>query len=316
MRTDLRSAPSIAGRAGCRDGRARARQGRPSRCRLCHPGAMTSPRPVRGTGRVPVLRDEWREPLRAQRDPTRRERRTGPRQPRAAAPVAQTDLAGPVRLHLRLARLRAAGPGGAHRGGDLPDGDRDQRGEAGGERGHPGPAGHRCGGHVDPRRTTRGLAAFDANLPTGMLPDGGPFTEAGDKTWHVVPGTTPQVGQGTAKVFRYTVEVEDGLDTTMFGGDDAFAADGRPDAGQPQELDAQPAVRVHPDRQRQTRLPGLADVSDDGARGLRLRIPARDVLLQPGLRARPAGAGVRQRGALGARRACRSRATSAPTGST
>jgi Protein of unknown function (DUF3152) len=69
----------------------------------------------------------------------------------------------------------------------------------------------------------RGLAAFDANLPAGTLPDGGPFTEAGDKTWHVVPGTTPQVGQGTAKVFRYTVEVEDGLDSTMFGGDDAFA---------------------------------------------------------------------------------------------
>ncbi|HEX5142285.1 MAG TPA: hypothetical protein VFW21_00300, partial [Mycobacterium sp.] len=30
---------------------------------------MTSPRPVRSTGRVPVLHDEWREPLRAQRDP-------------------------------------------------------------------------------------------------------------------------------------------------------------------------------------------------------------------------------------------------------
>ncbi len=69
----------------------------------------------------------------------------------------------------------------------------------------------------------RGLAAFDANLPAGTLPDGGPFTEAGDKTWHVVPGTTPQVGQGTAKVFRYTVEVENGLDPTMFGGDNAFA---------------------------------------------------------------------------------------------
>ena len=94
----------------------------------------------------------------------------------------------------------------------------------------------------------RGLAAFDANLPAGTLPDGGPFTEAGDKTWHVVPGTTPQVGQGTAKVFRYTVEVENGMDPTMFGGDDAFAADGRPDAGQSQGLDAQPAVRVRPDR--------------------------------------------------------------------
>jgi len=69
----------------------------------------------------------------------------------------------------------------------------------------------------------RGLTEFDANLPTGMLPQGGPFSEAGEKTWHVVPGTTPQVGKGTAKVFMYTVEVEDGIDTTSFGGDDGFA---------------------------------------------------------------------------------------------
>lgn len=69
----------------------------------------------------------------------------------------------------------------------------------------------------------RGLTQFDANLPTGILPDGGPFTEAGAKTWHEVPGTTPQVGQGTAKVFTYSVEVEDGIDTTSFGGDDGLA---------------------------------------------------------------------------------------------
>lgn len=69
----------------------------------------------------------------------------------------------------------------------------------------------------------KGLTEFDANLPTGILPDGGPFTEAGARTWHVVPGSTPQVGQGTTKVFTYTVEVEDGVDTTTFGGDDGFA---------------------------------------------------------------------------------------------
>ncbi len=38
-----------------------------------------------------------------------------------------------------------------------------------------------------------------------------------------MPGTTPQVGQGTTKTFTYTVEVEDGVDTTTFGGDDGFA---------------------------------------------------------------------------------------------
>jgi len=69
----------------------------------------------------------------------------------------------------------------------------------------------------------RGLTEFDATLPTGILPAGGPFTEAAGKTWSVVPGSMPQVGQGTAKVFRYTVEVEDGVDTSSFGGDEGFA---------------------------------------------------------------------------------------------
>jgi hypothetical protein len=70
----------------------------------------------------------------------------------------------------------------------------------------------------------RGLTQFNANLPTGVLPGGGGFTEAGDKTWHIVSGGTPQFGQGSVKVFRYTVEVENGIDAAPFGGDDAFAA--------------------------------------------------------------------------------------------
>jgi hypothetical protein len=69
----------------------------------------------------------------------------------------------------------------------------------------------------------KGLTEFDANLPTGILPAGGQFTEAGAKTWHIVPGTTEKVGKGTTKSFTYTVEVEDGVDTTPFGGDDGFA---------------------------------------------------------------------------------------------
>jgi hypothetical protein len=69
----------------------------------------------------------------------------------------------------------------------------------------------------------RGVTEFDVGLPTGIVPAGGPYTEAGERTWHIVPGTTPQVGQGTAKVFKYTVEVENGIDTTSFGGDEGFA---------------------------------------------------------------------------------------------
>ena len=69
----------------------------------------------------------------------------------------------------------------------------------------------------------RGLTEFDASLPTGQLPAGGPFTEAGERTWRIIPGTTPKVGEGSAKTFTYTVEVENGVDTSSFGGDEGFA---------------------------------------------------------------------------------------------
>lgn len=69
----------------------------------------------------------------------------------------------------------------------------------------------------------RGLTEFDANLPTGILPAGGPFTETGDRTWRIIPGTTSKVGEGSAKTFTYTVEIENGVDTSSFGGDEGFA---------------------------------------------------------------------------------------------
>ncbi|NMN96019.1 DUF3152 domain-containing protein [Antrihabitans stalactiti] len=68
-----------------------------------------------------------------------------------------------------------------------------------------------------------GSGKFAANIPTGALPDGGPFTEAGAGTWHIVLGGTNQVGAGQEHVFTYTVEVEDGTDTSSFGGDESFA---------------------------------------------------------------------------------------------
>jgi len=69
----------------------------------------------------------------------------------------------------------------------------------------------------------RGLTEFDASLPTGILPAGGPFTAQGESTWRIIPGTTPKVGEGSDRVFTYTVEVEDGVDTSSFGGDEGFA---------------------------------------------------------------------------------------------
>jgi len=64
---------------------------------------------------------------------------------------------------------------------------------------------------------------FAASIPSGALPEGGPFTVTGAGTWRVIPGTTPKVGEGTEQVFTYTVEVEDGVDTAGFGGDESFA---------------------------------------------------------------------------------------------
>lgn len=189
---------------------------------MCDPEAMTYDSERRGGGPVPVLRDDWREPLRAAGS-ARLELRADSFQPGQAAPVAQTNLAGPVRVDLRLACLCAARADGADRGGVVPDGDRDQRAASSIEGSGAGPPAIGSVGTAIIDAPPRELTVFDANLPTGMLPDGGAFTQAGDKTWRVLAGTTPQIGQGAAKVFRYTVEVENGIDPAAFGGDDAFA---------------------------------------------------------------------------------------------
>ncbi|MCD2194359.1 DUF3152 domain-containing protein [Actinomycetospora endophytica] len=57
------------------------------------------------------------------------------------------------------------------------------------------------------------------DIPTAELPAGGDFPVSGRGTWRVVPGTTPQVGQG--RPYTYTVEIEDGA--TLAEGDQAFA---------------------------------------------------------------------------------------------
>ncbi|MDD4867506.1 MAG: DUF3152 domain-containing protein [Mycobacterium sp.] len=184
---------------------------------------MTSQRPVRGTGRTPVLRDEWREPLRALRDPigraTGRPRvhRDRPRQwrkqtwlGRFVSTYGWRAYALPLLVVLTVVVVDQAVTG---TGAPKP--------MAGQPLQKPQAIGTVGTAIMD--TPPRGLAAFDASLPAGTLPDGGPYTEAGDKSFHIVPGTTPQLGLGTAKVFRYTVEVENGLDPAMYGGDDAFA---------------------------------------------------------------------------------------------
>jgi hypothetical protein len=173
-----------------------------------------------------VLRNEWREPLRAQRDPVGddsgrvRSNRDGRRRWRKQTWLGRFVSAYGWRAYA-LPVLTAVTVLTIYQ-------------MVNGAGGHQQVA--RTGLAEGPRQTIeaavgteiigappKGLTQFDVNLPTGMLPDGGPFTEVGAKTWHIVPGVEKQVGQGTTKVFNYTVEVEDGIDTTAYGGDEGFA---------------------------------------------------------------------------------------------
>ncbi|MDN8595153.1 MULTISPECIES: DUF3152 domain-containing protein [unclassified Corynebacterium] len=56
------------------------------------------------------------------------------------------------------------------------------------------------------------------------LPPGGPFTEQGKGTYRPVGSLGMTAGEGKEKVVRFSTEVEDGIDTSSFGGDDSFAA--------------------------------------------------------------------------------------------
>ncbi|WP_448395046.1 DUF3152 domain-containing protein [Mycolicibacterium sp. XJ879] len=176
-------------------------------------------------GDVPALRNEWREPLRAQRDPlsqgsgrirsNRDEHRQVRKQTwlgRFVSTYGWRAYALPVLMALTVVVVyqtitgTSAPPTAEQAEGPVQ-----------------GPPTIGVASTAIIGAPPKGLTEFDANLPTGILPAGGPFTQAGAKTWHVVPGATAQVGEGTAKVFTYTVEVENGIDTTTFGGDDGFA---------------------------------------------------------------------------------------------
>lgn len=185
---------------------------------------MTNDPGRRGPSRAPELRSEWREPLRAQRDPlaedsgrirsNRDDRQRWRKQSwlgRFVSTYGWRAYALPILLVVTVLVLyqTITGP----------------QTEAPATAAEPvqGPPTIGVESTAIIGAPPKGLTQFDADLPTGILPAGGPFTEAGAGTWHIVPGAEQQVGQGTARVFTYTVEVEDGLDTTSFGGDDGFA---------------------------------------------------------------------------------------------
>lgn len=189
---------------------------------MCHSGSVGY-EPGRHGGRAPVLREQWREPLRAQRDPLTagsgrpRSDRDVHRQWRKQSPLGRFvsiygwrayALPALVVLTAVVVYQAVTGTGVSASGLDEPV---------------LGPPTIGSAGTAIIGAPPRGLTEFDVNLPTGVLPDGGHFTEAGAVNWHIIPGATAGTGQGTAKTFAYTVEVEDGIDAAEFGGEEAFA---------------------------------------------------------------------------------------------
>ena len=271
-------------------------------------------------GRVPVLRDEWREPLRAQRDPLA-EDSGGP------GPTATSSSSGASRPGWAGSSPPTGGAPTRCRSwssltvrGALPDGHRHQHARA-------------ASTPRDPSRVRRPSArpstAIVGAPPQGTDRSSTPICRpASCPTAGRSPRPAPRPGtscrarrrrsaRAPTKTFTYTVEVEDGIDTTAFGGDEALRADGQRDAGQPEELDAQPAVRVHP---RSTTRPTpdfrVSLTSPMTVReGCGYDIPLEASCYNPAY-GRTTSRGCSSTRPAGCAARSRSRATSAPTGST
>ncbi|EEI77879.1 DUF3152 domain-containing protein [Corynebacterium striatum] len=66
--------------------------------------------------------------------------------------------------------------------------------------------------------------AGDIKAAKDQLPAGGDFTEAGDDTYRDAGPAGAHAGKGGKTVVRYSVEIENGVNTIAYGGDSAFAA--------------------------------------------------------------------------------------------
>ena len=202
-----------------------------------------------------------------------------------------------------MAGLRAAGVGRADRGGALSDHHRDL-GAARSRGGRPraGSSDDRRAQHRHHRRAAQGPdrvrrqpAHRDPARGRPLHSDGGGHL-ARRARWDTAGGGGHHEGvhlhrRGRRRRRHHQLRRRRGV-----------CADGQRDAGQPEELDPQPSVRVRPDGcglRGAAGLPGVADLPDDGAGSLRLRHPAGGVLLQPGVPR--AAEGAAQRGPLGSR---------------
>lgn len=74
-----------------------------------------------------------------------------------------------------------------------------------------------------PAATEGTATAVNVTGGTAVLPTGGAYPRAGAGTWRVLPGSGPVAGRPGARVYHYRIAVEDGIDASVFAGDDAFA---------------------------------------------------------------------------------------------
>lgn len=76
---------------------------------------------------------------------------------------------------------------------------------------------------VDPQRGPDPAKTPPPSIAATELPAGGNFTMTGQGVYRTVGVPGAQRGEGKEKTFTYVVEVEEGIDTAAYGGDDAFA---------------------------------------------------------------------------------------------
>ncbi|MGH8883047.1 MAG: DUF3152 domain-containing protein, partial [Stackebrandtia sp.] len=177
--------------------------------------------PETATGAEPVIArvDELRQPLRARWDPTE-----------SSSPDARTETTGRPRARLRFFAARYG-----WRAYALPVLlaltvfvviDAVQAGQEG-----PAEPADPALGALGPPPASAGVIGappagdgrFPEDLPVGALPAGGEYTEAGKGSWRIVEGGSGRVGAGEQFTFTYTVEIENGIDTRDFGGDESVA---------------------------------------------------------------------------------------------
>src|SRR5699024_4036232 len=180
-------------------------------------GPADEPGAVMPAGDEDFAFPSWNQPLRAHWDPVRAaDRPRGPRTPRRdvrrrsklgdfVAAYGWRAYAIPVLLALTIwVIVDAVTPAGATESEDEPS------------------LGERSSWVTGIVGAPEGDGTFDSSIASIALPAGGAFTKEGTGEFRTVPGTTDKIGTGDEFFYTYSVDIEEGVDTTAYGGDEAF----------------------------------------------------------------------------------------------